>query len=59
MDECLLVFWFQNESSCETLKKSEFDWHENGPLGKSIMNGFLLRLVLTQRQKTILGRPIG
>ena len=41
------------------LYENEFDWHENEPVGDSHMNGFVLRLVLTQRQKTTWKWPIG
>ena len=43
-----LVPQFQNESLCAT----EFDLRENEPVGRSHMNGFALRLVLTRGQKT-------
>jgi len=55
MDECFFVPQFQRESSCKT----EFDLHENEPVGGSHMNGFALRLVLAQRQKATWKWPTG
>ena len=55
IDECFLVPQFQSNSLCAT----EFDLHENEPVGRSHMNGFALRLVLTQRQKATREWPNG
>ena len=53
MDECFLVLLFQNESSGKTFHmKMMFDLHENEPAGRGHMNGFVIRLVMTQGQKT-------
>ena len=55
-----ILLLFQNESNCETIQSNEFDLHENKPVGRTHfhMNGFALRLVLTQRQKVTWKWPI-
>ena len=50
MDECILVPLFQNESSCE---------NEFCRCKSYVLNGFALRLVLTQRQNATRKWPIG
>ena len=50
-----IVPLFQNESKRETMLMKMTDLHENEPVGgtRFHMNGFALRLFLTQRQKGI------
>ena len=55
MHECFLVPQFQNKSVCAT----EFDLHENKPVGISHMNGFALRHILTPMQKATREWPNG
>ena len=51
---------FQNKSKCKAIQMKMFDFHENEPVGRTHfhINGFALRLVLTQRQKGIQKWPI-